>query len=322
MEQTTCLVTGAAGFIGSHLIDRLLGLGYRVIGVDNYRLGRRSNLALAESRGEFSLIEGDVNDYAGLLAQVAPMQVSGRIGMVWHLAANSDIRAGVADPRVDFDHTFRTTVSVLELMRALGIRRLAFASSSAIWGRLDRVLEEDSGPCFPISNYGAMKLASEGAISSALEAQLDRAWIFRFPNVVGGRATHGVVYDFVGRLRENPGVLEVLGDGRQEKPYLHVGELVEAMLFAAGKSEGRMGCFNIGPEGPGTTVAQIAEWVVAAMAPGAAIRYTGGAQGWVGDVPRFRYSTERLARLGWRPQLSSDAAVRRAVEEVVREQLG
>jgi UDP-glucose 4-epimerase len=167
-----------------------------------------------------------------------------------------------------------------------------------------------------------MKLASEGAISAALETHLDRAWVFRFPNVVGPRATHGVVHDLVARLRAHPEGLDVLGDGRQEKPYLHVSELVEAMVFAVGRSAARLNCYNIGPAGGGTTVAQIAAWVVAALAPGAAIRYTGGTQGWPGDVPKFRYSTERLAALGWRPRLGSDEAVRRAVGEVVREQTG
>lgn len=301
------------------MVDRLLGLGLRVIGLDNFRLGRRSNLGSALADNNFRLLEGDVNDYAELLARVAPLHASGPVGTVWHLAANSDIRAGAADPEVDFEHTFRTTLSVLKLMRALGIGRLVFASSSAIYGRLDRILDEGSGPCFPISNYGAMKLASEGAISAALETHLERAWIYRFPNVVGSRATHGVVHDLLVKLRGNASELEVLGNGRQTKPYLHVSELVEAMLFAAGRSAERLNCYNIGPAGEGTSVARIAQWVVEAAAPGARIRYVGGEQGWPGDVPRFRYCNERLRRLGWSPQLDSDQAVQRGIEELVRE---
>jgi UDP-glucose 4-epimerase len=180
-------------------------------------------------------------------------------------------------------------------------------------------LVEDVGPLFPISNYGAMKLASEGCISAALEAYLQKAWIFRFPNVVGSRSTHGVIYDFVQKLKANPNELEVLGDGLQEKPYFHVSDLIDAMLLIVERASEKLNYFNIGTADTATTVRYIAERVVNRMSPGAGIRYTGGSKGWVGDVPKFNYSIEKLKRLGWAPRLSSNAAVDRAVEEVVAE---
>jgi UDP-glucose 4-epimerase len=235
------------------------------------------------------------------------------------MAANSDIRAGVTDPDVDLNCTFLTTHNLLKVMREHGIPQLAFASTSAIYGVHPGLLHESIGPLFPISNYGAMKLASEAAISAAVEAHLKRAWIFRFPNVVGSRSTHGVIFDFAQKLKKNPGELEVLGDGLQEKPYFHVSELLEAMLFIVERATEPLNCFNIGTAETITTVRYIAEAVVKRQSPGAKIRYTGGSKGWVGDVPKFNYSIEKLRKLGWSPRLTSNQAVDRAVEETVAE---
>ena len=290
MQQSTCLVTGAAGFIGSHLTDSLLACGHTVIGIDNLLLGTRSNLAQAFRSSHFSFIEGDLNDYDSNLRSLSTHARQGEIDMVWHMAANSDIRAGTADPEVDLRHTFLSTFYALKLMRAFGCRRLAFASSSAIYGPHPGLIEENAGPLQPISNYGAMKLASEGIISAGLENFLERAWVFRFPNVVGARSTHGVIYDFLRKLRATPHELEVLGDGQQEKPYIHVSELVDAMLFIQRTAQDRLNSFNIGPDASATTVREIAECVVGKVARSASIRYTGGAQGWPGDVPKFSYS--------------------------------
>ncbi len=178
------------------------------------------------------------------------------------MAANSDIRAGVADPDVDFRDTFHTTYNLLRLMREHKIPRLAFASTSAIYGDLKQKLTEDIGPLFPISNYGAMKLASEAAISAAAESFLERAWIFRFPNVVGSRATHGAIFDFIHKLKKNPAELEVLGDGTQEKPYFHVADLIEAMLFITDNAKDKLNFFNIGTSDTMTTVRYLAETTV------------------------------------------------------------
>lgn len=314
-----CLVTGAAGFIGSHVVDRLLGQGRRVVGLDNLRLGRRANLDQAFQAEDFTLLEGDVNDYAVRREALETLIGLGPFDRIWHLAANSDIRAGVADPLVDLHHTFLSTYSALRLAQVLGVREFAFASSSAIYGPHEGAVHEDQGPWWPSSNYGAMKLASEAAISAAMETQLERAWVFRFPNVVGPRATHGVILDLVRKLQADRTRLEVLGDGRQEKPYLHVTELVEAMDHIVARAGRRWNVYNIGPLGTSTSVRAIAEAVVRRAAPGARIEYTGGDRGWPGDIPRFQYSVEQLLGLGWRPRLSSDEAVARAIDEVVRE---
>src|SRR5258706_2399404 len=188
-------VTGAAGFIGSHLVDRLLSLGNRVVGIDNMTLGRDANLVSASKNPNFRFARLDANDVAGCLqflkAEPAPVQ------MVWHMAANSDIQAGGVNPDVDLNATFLTTYNTLKVMQALDIAEIAFASSSAIYGEHDGVLREETGPLFPIFSYGAMKLASEAVISAAIERFAGRGWIFRFPNVVGSRSTHGVIYDFL-----------------------------------------------------------------------------------------------------------------------------
>ena len=309
------LVTGAAGFIGSHLVDRLLALGHGVVGVDNLTLGRRANLADALRNKQFTFCEMDVNNVEACLAFLREDASRGPIKTVWHLAANSDIQAGGRDPDLDLRLTFLTTHHVLKMMQALNIPQIVFASSSAIYGDHDGVLEGGFGPLLPVSNYGAMKLASEGSITAALERFLQRVWICRFPNVIGSRATHGVIFDFLKKLRANPAELEVLGDGAQEKPYLHVSELVDAMLFLFERGGEKVNYYNIAPETGATTVRFIAEAVVKAAAPKAAIRYTGGSRGWVGDVPKFRYSTEKLKALGWSPKLSSNEAVEQAIRE-------
>jgi len=317
--STYCLVTGAAGFIGSHLVDALLARGESVVGLDNLKLGRRTNLDAALRNPRCTLHEVDVNDVPAVNRIVSAASADRPFDVVWHLAANSDIRAGVADSDVDLRDTFLTTHNILKVMRDHHIPAIAFASTSAIYGVLPGLMREDAGPLFPISNYGAMKLASEAAISAAVEAFVQRAWIFRFPNVVGSRATHGAIYDFAQKLKKNPAELEVLGDGSQAKPYSHVSDLVDAMLFITDHAKDRLNCFNIGTAETVTTVRYLAEAVVKRQAPGAKIKYGTGNKGWVGDVPKFNSSIEKLKRLGWNPRLTSDQAVDRAVEEIVVE---
>jgi UDP-glucose 4-epimerase len=207
-------------------------------------------------------------------------------------------------------------------MRRFGVPLLHFASTSAIYGDLgETVLHEAIGPLLPISNYGAMKLASEAQASAAAESFLERVNIFRFPNVVGVPATHGVILDFINKLKEDPSRLAVLGNGTQQKAYLHVSDLISAMMTIVTRpSDTKVEVVNIGPVDEGVTVRWIAEQVVARVSPNAQIAYGTGNKGWVGDVPRFNYSTDRLRSYGWSPTLGSAEAIRRAVDEIAQQQ--
>jgi UDP-glucose 4-epimerase len=315
------LVTGVAGFVGVNLTAALLERGERVIGFDNLCRGKREHLApfAGESRFRFEIVDlADLDQYRRAFAAAHAREP---VTEIWHMAANSDIPAGIEDPAIDHRDTFLTTFNTLILMREFGVGAIAFASSSAVYGDLgNQRLTEDIGPLFPISNYGAMKLASEAMISAALESHLERAWIFRFPNVIGVPATHGIILDLVRKLAVSPSVLDVLGNGTQQKSYLHVEELVDAMLYIRQHADQAMNCFNIGPADDGVTVRFIAETVRDHVSPEAVIRFGEGDKGWVGDVPRFTYSIDRLAALGWRPALGSAAALRLAVAQIARQE--
>ena len=240
---------------------------------------------------------------------------------VWHLAANSDIPAGIDNPRVDLKDTFLTTFFLLKASEKYSIKKFNFSSSSAVYGDWgQKALKETLGPLKPISNYGAMKLASEAQICAAAESFLEEANIFRFPNVVGVPATHGVILDFFEKLKSDPSCLQVLGDGNQKKSYLHVSELIDAMLFVSELNErsNRIEIVNIGCSDSGILVKDIAMMVKSLIAPTAEISYGSEDRGWVGDVPRFFYDTTYLKKMGWVPSLSSHKAVELAVKEIFK----
>ena len=306
------LVTGGAGFIGSHLCDRLRAQGDEVWCVDNLHLGRRRNIAHLERSNGFHFLEQDVNRRDDLGALFA----DAKFDAVFHLAANSDIAAGTVDTELDFRLNELTTTAVLDAMRRHSTPRLFFASTSAIFGEAQAALNEDYGPLVPISFYGASKLAAEAYVSTYAHRFDLRAVVLRFPNVVGERATHGVIHDFLRKLEKNPRELEVLGDGNQTKPYLYVADLVDAILLAWEKSSGPLSVYHAAGIGE-TSVREIAEIVRAAAGSSETkIRYTGGDRGWPGDVPKFRYDISRLQALGWQPQRHSTDAVRHAVARI------
>jgi UDP-glucose 4-epimerase len=307
------LVTGGAGFIGSHLIDVLLEDGHTVVCVDDLSLGTEENIRHHYANPRFAFVKLDVLQtslFNKVFAQHHPEHV-------FHMAANSDIQGGSANVSLDLEKTFMTTFATLQCMQKNNVQNIVFASSSTIYGEQEKALDEDTGPLFPISFYGAAKLSSEAYISAFCEQHGMKAWIFRFPNVVGGRATHGALFDFVSRIRANPVRLVILGDGTQHKPYLYVKDLVEGILFGWQRSREKINYFNLGVNSS-TTVTRIAEMVVEEMGLAKVeFTYTGGSRGWIGDVHTFKYSLAKINALGWKAQRSSDEAVRLAVKAVL-----
>ncbi len=306
------LITGGAGFIGSHLCESLLGRGHRLTAVDNLVLGRVENIGHLLGREGFRFVEED------LLNREAMTELfkQGRFDMVYHLAANSDIRKGGEDPWVDYDLTFNTTFHILQLMKEFEVKKFFFASTSAIYGETYDVLNEDYGPLRPVSNYGAGKLASEAFISAFSSTYGFQTWITRFPNVVGERFTHGVIYDFIHKLQKNPKELEVLGNGEQCKPYVYVKDLVEGILYVVEHASADYNVYMLGSD-TRTKVKEIAAMVIEEMGLDATIRYTGGDRGWVGDVPEFRYNLDRVYILGWKAAYTSNEAVRLAIQKAL-----
>jgi len=310
------LITGGAGFIGSHLTDALLHKGHKLVCVDNLVIGSKKNIMHLDGNQNFAFIEGDISEN-GLAQRVISNY---HIDFVYHLAANSDIQKGGREPDIDFLETFLSTRMLLEGMRLNGVKNLFFASTSAVYGeKCDVALSEDIGGLAPVSYYGGAKLASEAFISSYTAMNDMKAVIFRFPNIIGPRLTHGVIFDFIEKLRVNPQALEILGDGTQFKPYLHVFDLVRCIMLMTQEKvmNTGMNIFNIGV-GSATTVVRIAEIVREKMGlPQAEFRFTGGDRGWKGDVPRFEYDTSKINAEGWSAALSSDDAVIKTVEEVL-----
>ncbi len=303
------LITGGAGFIGSHLADLLLSKGWEVISVDLSDDVRNISHLLDTKRFEY--LRMDVNDIPRLC------EVAKGCDAIFHLAANSDIRASSRDPDIDLRNTFMTTRSVLECMRMDGPKRLFFSSSSAVYGdRGTELLNEKLGELEPVSYYGAYKLASEAVISSYTHMNSFSSVIFRFPNVAGPRLTHGVIFDFIEKLRRDPKRLEILGDGNQDKQYVHVHDLVRGIVKFTDGAEKGVQTYNISA-GSSTTVRKIADIVCKEMNVNPEYVYTGGKAGWKGDVPCFRFDTEKAKKEGWIYEHDSENAVRETVRSVL-----
>ena len=303
------LVTGGAGFIGSHLCDVLIADGHNVTVVDNLVLGKVENIEHLINNPNFRFFKEDLNNGHAMNM----IFKDGEFDMVYHLAANSDIQKGGKDPMVDYQLTFNTTFNVLQMMKKYEVKKFFFASTSAIYGETYDVLNEDYGPLKPVSNYGAGKLASEAFISAFASTYHIQTWITRFPNVVGERFTHGVIYDFIHKLQKNPNELEVLGNGEQCKPYVYVKDLVAGIQFVINNSNEPYNVYMLGSD-TRTKVKEIAAMVIEEMGLNASIRYTGGDRGWVGDVPEFRYDLTKVNNLGWKASYDSNGAVRKAIQ--------
>lgn len=308
------LVTGGAGFIGNHLMERLVKEKHDVVCVDDLSLGSMKNIKHLMEKPGFLFARMDILD-ADRLRQVFSQH---NFDAVFHLAANSDIAHGAKKRDLDLSRNFLTTFNVLECMKEFNVKKIVFPSTSAIYGETQKPIHEDHGPLFPISFYGASKLAAEAYISVYSNNYGIQAWIFRFPNVVGPRATHGVMYDFFKKLKKDSTKLNVLGDGNQSKSYLHVSELIDAMLLCFKKANQRLNYFNIGADST-TSVRYIAEWIVEKWGANSEIVYGRQDRGWAGDVPCFKYDTSKIQKMGWKPKMSSDEAVKKAVEELYQE---
>jgi UDP-glucose 4-epimerase len=301
------LVTGGAGFIGSHLVDAFVARDETVRVVDDLSTGRKSFLAPHLRGSRVDLVQGSIDSPA-----VNARALRG-VDEVWHLAADPDVRRAATDPTGNFRAGAVATLSLLEAMRKADARRLVFASSSTVYGEPELMpTPETYGPCLPISAYGAAKLAAEGLASAYAGLYGFQTWIYRFGNVVGPRLTHGVIHDFAKALRRDPKRLRILGNGRQEKSYLSTDDCIDGMLHGVAHARASVNVLNLASH-EATNVRRIAEIVVRALGlRNVSFDYTGGERGWAGDVRRMRLDIRRMEDLGWRPRHTSEAAVERA----------
>jgi UDP-glucose 4-epimerase len=307
------LITGGAGFIGSHLVDRLLSKGDEVICVDNFLLGKNEHLKDALKNDRFELHNFDLLE----MDKLDSLFKEHNFDFVYHLAANSNIQNGYMDINVDYNNTFLSTYNILTVMKEYDVKNIVFASSSAVYGNNKNILKENSGPLMPISNYGAAKLASEAYISSYCECYNLKSWIIRFPNVVGWRLTHGIVHDFVNKLKENPNELLILGNGKQTKPYLFISDLLNAFEKIIEVDSKKVQLYNVSSDSL-SNVDYIADMVINQLSlKNVNIRYSGGEVGWIGDVSKFSYDTSKIQKLGWSSRFSSDDAIKESIKKEI-----
>lgn len=310
-------VTGGAGFIGSHLVDKLCENHVDVVVFDNLAAGKIENLEKRLSSPNFKFVLGDLLFYEKIPESLVGCET------IFHLAANPEVRISSTDPKVHYEQNVLATFNLLEAIRKVGdVKTFIFASSSAVYGDAEEIpTPEDYSPLKPISVYGASKLASEALITSYAYTYGFKALIYRLANIVGSRARHGVIYDFIRKLRENPKKLEILGDGTQTKSYLHVEDCVNAMLMGININREKVEIYNVGSEDQ-VTVKEIADIVCEKMGlNGVQYMFTGGidgGRGWKGDVKFMFLSINKLKELGWKPKLNSRQSVERAAEEILK----
>ncbi len=277
-------------------------------------LGREDNIKHLFYNRNFTFVQMDLS----LPVEVHELFQTHAFDVVFHFAANSDIKASAQDPVIDINNTFLTSINILECMREFQVKEIIFASSSAVYGHKPGVkISEDSGNLWPVSYYGGAKLASEAFIASYCYMNNMKSWIFRFPNVVGGRLTHGVVYDFISKLRKNPTCLTILGNGQQSKPYLYIDDLIDAIFHIWLSNQEMINCFNIGVDSQ-TTVTSIADMVSEEMGlQNVKYLYSGGKTGWKGDVPEFQYDLSKIHDTNWKSRYTSDEAVRLSIRRIL-----
>ena len=304
------LVTGGAGFIGSHLAKRLLEEGNDVVVIDNLSNGCRDNLSSMEANPRFVFYEFDVNN----TIKLKNVFDNHPFDMVFHLAANADVSRGEESTLVDFENTLQTTLNVLEMMRIYEIKKFFFASSSTVYGNAEERLQEHRSIMRPISHYGAAKMASEAFISSYSHLHDFQVWVARFCNAVGPEMTHGVIPDLIRKLKNQPEHLDVYGDGSQTKPYIYIDDLVEGVMTLLEKTNENYNAYLVGVDSS-LTVDQIAHIVMEEVGIHVPINYGGVYSGWKGDVRKYEYDVTRLRMLGWTPKFNAEEAVRKAIRE-------
>ncbi|MGA3267588.1 MAG: NAD-dependent epimerase/dehydratase family protein [Verrucomicrobiota bacterium] len=311
--MNTIFVTGAAGFIGSNLVDRLLREGKNVVGWDNFSTGQREFLKSALDHPKFKLVEGDCLDLSALIRAMADCD------FVFHLAANADVRYGLDHPHKDFQQNAVATFNVLEAMRDNGIKGIAFSSTGSVYGEAEIIPTPENHP-FPVqtSLYAASKLACEGFIHAYCEGYGFEGYVFRFVSILGERYTHGHVLDFYKQLRAHPGQLHVLGDGTQRKSYLYVGDCLEAMLHVIGLGTAKQArhhveCYNLGTE-EFVQVNNSIRFIAAALGLKPKLEYSGGNKGWVGDNPFIFLDTKKVRATGWKTTVTIEQGIIRTLK--------
>ncbi len=309
------IVTGGAGFIGSHIVDRLLSPGNEVTVIDNLSSGRMEFLEHHRTKQNFRFIKIDLLESEKLKKAIEGAE------MIYHVAANPDVRLGAQDTRIHLEQNIIATYNLLEAMRLAQIKNIVFTSTSTVYGEAAVIpTPEDYGPLIPISLYGASKLACEALITSYCGSFDMNSWIFRFANIVGARGTHGIIIDFINKLKNNPGSLEILGDGEQRKSYLYVSDCVDAILFAVEKSNDMVNIFNIGSKDT-INATEIGRIIVEEMdLKDVPFKYTGGKRGWKGDVPTMMLSIDKMQKLGWEPVYNSRKSIVEAARSILENQ--
>lgn len=302
-QMKRALVTGGLGFIGSHLVDRLLDDGWQVVVLDNLLTGRRSNLGHRRGEPRLKVLTGDIRD------RKADEKASAGCDAVFHFAAHALMRVSQSDPTADLDYNLTGTLNVLEAAAANSVPDFVFASTSALYGEAEAIPTPESYSGVQTSFYGAAKLAGEAFASAFVQFRPMKFWAFRFGTVLGERCRRGAIWDFEHKLIDNPRELEILGNGRQRKDYLYVKDCVDGVMLGYERSSGRVNIFNLGLEEQ-TSVNELADIVIREMGL-ARVRkkYTGGPRGWVGDNPIVYLSSEKIRRLGWKPRLSPSEAI-------------
>jgi len=302
------IVTGAAGFIGSNLVDRLLGQGEKVLGIDNFSTGQERFLENAFNNPNFTFLRLDLLNAEGLKDAFYGAE------LIYHFAANADVRFGTQFPRKDLEQNTIATYNVLEAMRLNGVNKIVFSSTGSVYGEASVIPTPENSP-FPIqtSLYGASKLACEGLIAAYCEGFNYQAWIFRFVSILGERYTHGHIFDFYKKLKLNPSQLEVLGNGKQRKSYLYVTDCIDAIEVALSGAKNKVNIFNLGVDNY-CEVSQSIGWICSQLKLNPVLNFTGGDRGWIGDNPFIFLDTKKIQELKWKPKYTIQEGVIKTVE--------